>query len=193
MDTFWLKIAGAVVAVLVGGVLLFSFLSSKVKDAVDYEQMERQVEAQEAKLQADLAEAERKALEAKAEKERAQQEKLEQAQARQEQSQQSEPNQANIEPTSPEPVTLPPQPDEMGQTIQNVEAARLYEWAETEFRIARKPLMSFKRCVDFCRQIIQRWPDSPEAAKARVLLRRVPERHRRLYNVTDEEMGLTKQ
>ncbi len=161
MSTFWLKIAALVIIIIIGVVLLANFLSSGIEEATDFERVEKLVEAQEARFQAELAEAELKAKQAK------------QAKAKR--------------------ADEPPQPqlDEMEQLKQNIEASRLYQWAETEFKIARKPLMSYKRCVDFCRQIIQRWPDSAEAAKARVLLRRIPERYRKQYNITDEEMGIS--
>ncbi len=165
MNTFWLKIAALVIIIIIGVVLLANFLSSGIDEATDFERVEKLVEAQEARFQAELAEAELKAKQAKAKG-------------------------ADVKQPAVQPQPPKPQPDEMEQLQQNVEASRLYQWAEREFRIARKPLMSYKRCVDFCRQIIQRWPDSPEAAKARVLLRRIPERYRRQYNITDEEMGL---
>ncbi|MHC4461706.1 MAG: hypothetical protein ACYS6W_02995 [Planctomycetota bacterium] len=161
MNTFWLKIAALVIIIIIGVVLFANFLSSGIDEATDFERVEKLVEAQETKFQAELDEAELKAKQAK------------QAKAK------------RVDVKQPEL----PQPDEMEQLKQNLEASRLYQWAETEFRIARKPLMSYKRCVDFCRQIIQRWPDSAEAAKARVLLRRIPERYRSQYNITDEEMG----
>ena len=161
MNTFWLKIAALVIIIIIGVVLLANFLSSGIEKATDFERVEKLAEAQEAKFQAELAEAELKAKQAK------------QARAKR--------------------ADEPPQPqlDEMEQLKQNLEASRLHQWAETEFKIARKPLMSYKRCVNYCREIIQKWPDSAEAAKARVLLRRVPERYRKQYNITDEEMGLS--
>ncbi|GAI61286.1 unnamed protein product [marine sediment metagenome] len=158
MNTFWLKIAALVIIIIIGVVLLANFLSSGIEEATDFERVEKLVEAQEAKFQAELAEAELKAKQAKAKR-------------------------------ADEPPQ--PQPDEIEQLQQNLQAQKLYQMAETEFRIARKPLMSYKRCVDFCRQIIQKWPDSAEAAKARVLLRRIPERYRKQYNITDEEMGIS--
>ncbi len=165
MNTFWLKMAVFAV-IVVGLIVLVKVLSTGIEEATDFEKTEELVEAQEAKLQAELAEAELKAKQAKAKG-------------------------ADVKQPAVQPQPPKPQPDEMEQLQQNVEVSRLYQWAEREFRIARKPLMSYKRCVDFCRQIIQRWPDSAEAAKARVLLRRVPERYRRQYNITDEEMGIS--
>ena len=162
MNTFWLKIAVLVMIIIIGVVLLANFLSSGIEEATDFEKIEELAEAQETKLQAELSEAERMAEQAKAKR-------------------------ADVErPTA----QAQPQVDEIEELQQNVEASRLYQMAETEFKIARKPLMSYKRCVDYCRQIIQKWPDSAEAAKARVLLRKIPERHRKRYNITDEEIGL---
>ena len=160
MNTFWLKIVIFAV-IVVGLVVLVKTLSPKVEEAMDFDkQSEQLARAQEEKLQAELAEAEAKAKQARA-----------------------------AQPAAPS-RTSQPISDEIDQLGQNIQAQRLYQMAEVEFRIARKPLMSFKRCVDYCRQIINKFPDSAEAAKARVLLRKMPERERVRWKVTDEEMGL---
>jgi len=165
MNTFWLKIVIFAV-IVVGLVVLVKTLSPKVEEAMDFDkQSEQLAQAQEAKLQAELAEAEAKARQAR----------LEQTQTKQ--------------PASPLEASKPIS-DEIDQLGQNIQAQRLYQMAEAEFRIARKPLMSFKRCVDYCREIINKFPDSAEAAKARVLLRKMPARERERWKVTDEEMGL---
>jgi flagellar basal body-associated protein FliL len=169
MNTFWLKIAALVIIIIIGVVLLANFLSSGIEEATDFERVEKLVEAQEARFQAELAEAELKAKQAK----------------------QAKAKGADVKQPAAQPEPPQPQIEEIEELQQNLQAQKLYQWAETEFRIARKPLMSYKRCVDFCRQIIQRWPDSAEAAKARVLLRRIPERYRKQYNITDEEMGIS--
>lgn len=160
MNTFWLKIVIFAV-IVVGLVVLVKTLSPKVKEAMDFDkQSEQLARAQEEKLQAELAEAEAKAKQARA-----------------------------AQPAAPS-RTSQPISDEIDQLGQNIQAQRLYQMAEVEFRIARKPLMSFKRCVDYCREIINKFPDSAEAAKARVLLRKMPARERERWKVTDEEMGL---
>ena len=166
MNTFWLKIAGLVIIIIIGVVLFANFLSSGIDEATDFERVEKLAEAQEARFQAELAEAELKAKQAKAKG-------------------------ADVKQPAAQPEPPQPQIEEIEELQQNLQAQKLYQWAETEFRIARKPLMSYKRCVDFCREIIQKWPDSAEAAKARVLLRKIPERHRQRYNITDEEMGIS--
>ena len=160
MNTFWLKIVIFTV-IVVGLVVLVKTLSPKVEEAMDFDkQSEQLARAQEEKLQAELAEAEAKAKQARA-----------------------------AQPAAPS-RTSQPISDEIDQLGQNIQAQRLYQMAEVEFRIARKPLMSFKRCVDYCREIINKFPDSAEAAKARVLLRKMPARERERWKVTDEEMGL---
>jgi hypothetical protein len=169
MNTFWLKIAALVIIIIIGVVLLGNLLSSGIEKATDFERVEKLVEAQEARFQAELAEAELKAKQAK----------------------QAKAKEADVKQPGAQPQPPRPQPDEIEQLQQNLQAQKLYQMAETEFKIARKPLMSYKRCVNYCREIIQKWPDSAEAAKARVLLRRVPERYRKQYNITDEEMGIS--
>ena len=160
MNTFWLKIVIFAV-IVVGLVVLVKTLSPKVEESMDFDkQSEQLARAQEEKLQAELAEAEAKAKQARA-----------------------------AQPAAPS-RTSQPISDEIDQLGQNIQAQRLYQMAEAEFKIARKPLMSFKRCVDYCREIISKFPDSAEAAKARVLLRKMPERERERWKVTDEEMGL---
>lgn len=160
MNTFWLKIVIFVV-IVVGLVVLVKTLSPKVEEAMDFDkQSEQLARAQEEKLQAELAEAEAKAKQARA-----------------------------AQPAAPS-RTSQPISDEIDQLGQDIQAQRLYQMAEVEFRIARKPFMSFKRCVDYCREIINKFPDSAEAAKARVLLRKMPARERERWKVTDEEIGL---
>jgi len=62
--------------------------------------------------------------------------------------------------------------------------------AETQFKIAMRTGLSFKQAIDYCREIIQRYPNTKYAEKSRELLRQTPERFRKRWHVTDEEMGL---
>jgi len=71
-----------------------------------------------------------------------------------------------------------------------VQAQRLFEMALAQRKMARLPGVTYKLMVDYCREIIQKYPNSPEAPKTRRMLREVPERYREIYNITDEEMGL---
>ena len=47
-----------------------------------------------------------------------------------------------------------------------------------------------KRGIELCRQIIKDYPSTKFADESRLLLRKVPERYRKRYNITDEELGL---
>ena len=156
MRSFWVKIAVFAV-IVVGLVVLVKFLSGGIEQATDFEKPAELMKAQEARLQAELAEAERKAKEAK---------------------------------QTAAPPKAPAATSDEEKVATNLQAQRLYQMAEVEFKIGRKPFMSFKRCVDYCRELIEKYPDSAEAAKARVLLSRIPQRHRKQFKITDEEMGL---
>lgn len=100
------------------------------------------------------------------------------------------------------------QPGNQGQTVKptkseikpqfkelspedKVRAEKLFELAVTQRKMGRLPGMTYKKMVDYCREIIQNWPDSVYAFKARRMLRDIPEWHRERYNITDEEMGIS--
>ena len=169
MNTFWLKIAVLVVVVLVGIILIGNFFSSEIDKATDLEAAAERVEAAEAKLQAQLEEA-----------------KTQSEQKNQQEDSNPVPPKITSLPATP-PQTVPEDDD----IVSSVEAERLYNLALTQYKIGRK-IMTFKKMVDTCRELFKRYPNSPEAAKARVLMRNMPERYRELYNVTEEELGIEK-
>ncbi|MHC4394741.1 MAG: hypothetical protein ACYS1A_03730 [Planctomycetota bacterium] len=170
MNTFWLKIAVLVVVVVAGIIFISNFLSSEIDKATDIKAATERAEAGEAKLQAQLNEAE--------------------LQAEEEKTQQTETRQTPVKsaPAATKPAVTDITDDDM---VANVEAERLYNMALTQYRIGRK-IMGFKQMVGYCRELFDKYPNSPEAAKARVLMRNMPERYRERYNVTDEELGLEK-
>jgi hypothetical protein len=53
-------------------------------------------------------------------------------------------------------------------------------------------MTGFKLMVDTCRQIIQRWPDSWYAYRAKQLLADMPPRFQKRYRVTEEEVSLSR-
>ncbi len=170
MTKFLVKMA--VFAVIIVGLIFLvkvgKFMSSGIQEATDFEKDEKLAEAQETRLQAELAEAERKSRQVKAKRENAKH-----TEAR-----------PSIKPSRPQP-----EPEELPIEDQ-IQAERLYQMALTEFKIARKPMMTYYRMVRYSRELLEKYPDSPEAAKARVLLRKMPERERKRHKITDEEMGL---
>jgi len=73
---------------------------------------------------------------------------------------------------------------------EKVDADKLFEMALFHRKQGRLPGMaSYKLMVDYCRQIIQKYPDSEYAFKARRMLGDIPDRYRQQYNITDEEIN----
>jgi hypothetical protein len=171
MGTFWLKTAIVMALVLAGVLVVANFLSSGIEHATDFERTEKLMDQQDRRLDAELEEAE------------------EEAKAAAEQP---------AVPHRPPPEDRPP--DERLRAARQaaaemteadrVAAERIYQMAYTEYKIGRLPTTTFKKMVDYCRELFDRYPHSPQAAKARILMRKLPDRFKKRYNVTDEEMGL---
>lgn len=76
---------------------------------------------------------------------------------------------------------------------QQVAAERLWEMTETEFKIGRKPMMSFGNCVKHARQIIEQFPGSEYAIRAKRVLNDIVEmrdQYKSQYHITDEELDM---
>ncbi|MCP4455976.1 MAG: hypothetical protein GY809_31345 [Planctomycetes bacterium] len=91
----------------------------------------------------------------------------------------------------PEPVAVP----EFAKLTaeQQVAAERLWEMAETSFKIGRKPMMTFGNCVKYSRQIIEQFPDSEYALRAKRVLNEIVEmrdQYKSQYHITDEELDM---
>jgi hypothetical protein len=186
MNTFWLKIAGLAVAVIVGVIILAGVLSGPKAGT------ETNAPAEPgAKSFYDVAEHDKERFLTKP--------------------QPADSNQANPQPTEQQAVTeQPPRltkkmlrepPKPAGQVtlyfaelseIDNVEAERLLNVAVPGRSIGRLPMTGFKLMVDNCRQIIQRWPESWYAYRAHQMLADMPERYQMRYKVTKEEMDLSR-
>jgi len=76
--------------------------------------------------------------------------------------------------------------------MDQIEAERLLNVAVPGRSIGRLPMTGFKLMVDNCRRIIQNWPDSWYAYRAKQMLADMPERYQMRYNVTKEEMDLSR-
>jgi len=73
---------------------------------------------------------------------------------------------------------------------EQVDAEKLFEMALFHRKQARLPGMAtYKLMVDYCRQIIQKYPDSEYAFKARRMLGDIPARFRQQYKITEEEIN----
>ena len=184
MNTFWLKIAGIVVAVLVLIILVKSFLPSggELKPA------------EKPKTFYDMADRDRQFLEEpKAAGEQPGKPAPEpQAQVAQ---------QLSAAPTQPAGrtpgVVLPS--DIKGTTtlyfkpleeIEDIQAQELLPWAAAGRSIGRLPIMQYGLMVKACRQIEQRWPDSWYAFRAKQMLEEIVERYAANYKITEEELDI---
>ncbi|MCK4887823.1 MAG: hypothetical protein KAS96_10580 [Planctomycetes bacterium] len=72
--------------------------------------------------------------------------------------------------------------------IEKIEAERLFEMALTDRKIGRLPVTGYKLTVDNCRSIIRKFPGTEFDYKARRLLDDIPKRFIERYKLTDEEM-----
>lgn len=166
MNTFWLKVAGGVIAIVILIVVLNAYF---IKPASKPQGGQKTVY--------DVWEKDDKRLRADA--------------------QFKEPPTSPNQPVSQQPVQQlptgvePPKPQFKELTEEErIEAERLYEMALTERKMGRLPVMTYKKMVDYCREIIHKWPDSEYAFKAKRLLADLPERFHQMYNITKEEIDL---
>ena len=75
---------------------------------------------------------------------------------------------------------------------EEVEAQKLFEMALTSRKIGRLPVLTYGNMVNYCREIIQRFPGSEYDFKARRMLADIPEEYRSQYKITTDEIDLTK-
>jgi hypothetical protein len=75
---------------------------------------------------------------------------------------------------------------------EQVGAEELFEMAITSRKMGRLPMITYGQMVNYCRQIIQRFPGSEFDFKARRMLADIPEEYRSRYKITPEEIDLSK-
>ena len=78
------------------------------------------------------------------------------------------------------------QDDEL--TPESYQAQKMLANAENFINLGK--FTTYKKGIDMARNVISQFPDTSYADEARQLMRKVPERYRKRYNVTNEEMGL---
>lgn len=87
-------------------------------------------------------------------------------------------------------VERPAKPESKEIALEDqVQAERLFEMALAQRKMGRLPGVSYKLMVDYCREIIEKYPNSPQAPKARRMLGEVPRRYWKQYNITEEEVN----
>jgi hypothetical protein len=169
MNTFWLKVAGIAVAVLCV-IILINVISSS--------ESEPQPEPREKTFWGQVEEDDKRL---RAEPQYKQPTKTITSVQR------TDTNQA-AEQTGP---VEPPKPQfrELSE-IENIDAEQLFNHALQFRKIGRLPGPRYKVMVDTCRQIIQKYPGSEWAWKAKRMLADIPEHYRDRYHITEEEIDL---
>ncbi|UCG57921.1 MAG: hypothetical protein JSU70_00160 [Phycisphaerales bacterium] len=180
MNTFWLKVGGAAVGVLVIIVAVGVFTSSENSPAPAESPAEQE---QKPKTVYDVWEKDEERL--KAEPEYNEPPKP---------SPPTQPSDTQQSAQLPQP-TPPPKPKFRELSFEEkVEAERLLEWALNERKLGRLSMgpvrMGYKKMVDHCREIIQRWPGTEYEFKARRMLADIPERYHKMYGITADEINL---
>lgn len=181
MNTFWLKIAGAAIAIVAGIVVITMFTSGGSQEPAPPEKTFYD--------------------QAQQDKERflAEPKPVNSAQQEAAPPQEAPVQESQAAPEPAQPVTEPPRPTgpvtlyfkELSE-IDGIEAERLLNVAVPARSIGRLPMTGFKLMVDNCRQIIQRWPDSSYAYKAKRMLAEMPERFRPRYHITQQELDVSR-
>jgi hypothetical protein len=182
MNTIWLKLAGAVVAIIVVLVVVGQFTGNKSPSTPA-----PAAQGEQTRTVYDSFARDDKKFGVKFEGQ-----------------EQPEPNAAAqaAAPTPQTPVAqtpvaqAPPQPQkqlyfEKLPIEAEVEAQRLHSMALEERKRSRLPGMTAKGMVDYCRQIILKWPRSEYAYKAKLMLADIPERFKEMYKVTPKETDVS--
>ncbi|MHC4426623.1 MAG: hypothetical protein ACYSYV_11065 [Planctomycetota bacterium] len=100
----------------------------------------------------------------------------------------AQPGSGTVQQTEP---TEPPKPTfKKLSEIEEVQAQGLINVAIQERKMGRLPGTGYKKMVDSCREIIQRWPESIYAFQAKRALADLPLRYHKMYNITKEEIDL---
>ena len=172
MNTFWLKIAGAVVAVVVVIVAVKSFTSSEPKPKHEPNTIQGMWEKDDIRLTAPPVPKETP----------------------------NEPNLtadadttvANVDNAVNKIVTPKPPKPQFRQLseIETIEAERLLEVARTHRKMGRLQGIGLSTMVQTCRQVIEKFPGSEQEFQAKRMLGDIPERFRSRFNITEEEIDL---
>lgn len=108
-----------------------------------------------------------------------------------------EPNQSLPTPVEIQPVPEAPKTNEITIYvkqligIEQTEAERELSYAVPMLSIGRLPVTSYKPMIDAARRIINRWPDSIYAYKAKQMLAELPESERQKNAITSQELDIS--
>jgi hypothetical protein len=174
MDSFWVKI-GVLIAVCVGLVVLVKHVKPpKTEEMPNFYEVTKQ---RDQKLRAEpVAVAPAK------------QEPQAQPQAQQQPTEQQQPA---VQEAAPQAAAEPQAPafKELSE-YENIEAEKIFNEAVQFSHIGHLPGPGYKTMVDACRQLIERFPGSEYAWKAKRMLKDMPEQYRERYHITKDEIDL---
>jgi hypothetical protein len=77
------------------------------------------------------------------------------------------------------------------EETDQVAAEQLLPWAVANRSIGRLPMMQYGPMIKACRDILQRWPESWYAFRAKQMMEEVAERHAQ-YNITPAELDISR-
>jgi hypothetical protein len=178
MKTFWLKIAGFALVVVVAIVLIGNFTSRNSEPPQPSETPQTKQRTFYDKVEEDK------------EKFLAEPQSVKESEPDKRQQQQKPTEENRIPAETAKPTVLYFKPlDE----IEKVEAEKLLnEGAVPGRSIGRLPWTGYKLMVDACRRIISKWPESWYAYRAKQILADMPERFRPRYKITAQELDVSK-
>lgn len=179
MNTFWLKIAGLAIVVVIGIVVIGSLTGGgnsqpKGPNPTFYDQAEKD----QKKFLAKPEPLETQPTETPAKQEQPAQETPVVKPV--------QPVQKTVEPSRPKILYFKPLSE-----IDQIAASRLLNVAAPDRSIGRLQV-GFNLMIQNCRRIIQKWPDSWYAYRAKQMIIDMPERFRPRYKVTDDELDLSR-
>ena len=102
----------------------------------------------------------------------------------------ADPNAMRRRPADPNAPRTGRADDDAFQTAADAQAERLYETAKSFLTGQRTTTLTAGSGIQLCRQILESYPHTESAAKARELLRDLPDEIKQRYNITNAEMGL---
>jgi HJR/Mrr/RecB family endonuclease len=84
--------------------------------------------------------------------------------------------------------TAPRQFKELSE-IDRIQAERIFEMAITHRKMGRLPGPTYKQMIDYCRELISKYPGTVYEYKAKRMMADIPERYRRRYKITQDEIN----
>ncbi len=168
MNTFWLKIAALLIAVVAGIIVIGSFTGGDSEPKEPERTIYDQWEDDDERLNAEPEFKEPPAPVAE-----------------------MQPAEQVVPAPQPPVAAEPPKPQfKQFSTEDDFQAQKLWMWVESQRKMGRLPVVNYGQMVKTCRDIIQRWPESKYAFFAKRALGDLPERYHRMYNITKEEIDL---